>query len=103
MSAPRSALTLALERILADGEWHGIGDVRAALVPLVPPGRAYRRGEADRLASTAGGPRVKGDRSTAIAAGAGQIVDDAVRSGVRWGRIERNGNYVRTAQGGHRA
>jgi hypothetical protein len=103
VSAPRSALTLALERILADGEWHGLGDVRAALVPLVPPGRAYRRSEADRLANTAGGVRVKGDRATAVAAGAGQVADDAVRSGVRWGRIERQGGRIRATRGAPRA
>jgi hypothetical protein len=103
VSPPRSPLTLALERILADGEWHGLGDVRAALVPLVPPGRAYRRSEADRVASTAGGVRVKGDRATAVDNGARQIADDAVRSGIRHGRIERQGGRVRATRGAPRA
>ena len=77
MSAQRSPLTLALARILADGEWHDVSDVRAELERLVPPGRAYRRGEADRLAkTTAGGPRVRGDFDDAINSGARDIADD---------------------------
>jgi hypothetical protein len=100
VSFPRSPLTAAIERILADGAWHGIDDVRSQLVPLVPPGQAYRRGEADRIANTAGGPRVKGDRATAIAAGARDIATDAICSGVRWGRIERAGNTIRAIRRG---
>ena len=102
MSAHRSPLTLALERLLADGEWHDVDDVVAELAPLVPPGRAYRRGEARRLAKAGAGLRVRGDRSTAIASGARHIADDTVRSGIRYGRIESQGDAIR-ARGGDRA
>lgn len=87
--------TVAMNTVLADGGWHAREDVIAAGVPLVPPGRAYRKGEMNRLhnktriGTPAPAVRAKGDESTAIKAGARQLVANCLSAAIARGELER--------------
>lgn len=88
----------AIAVVLADGGWHAIEDLVAVGVPLVPPGVAYRKGEAERARRRrdgVAGPRSRGDRSTSIEVGARHLVRKAIRDSVRSGMVDRDGGRVR--------
>lgn len=90
-----------LDELLADDEWHEVNELLAVLMPLVPPGVAYREGERRRLGShgrskgTSPASRHQGNRATAVAAGQRSLVVQVIRSRVRHGRAERDADRVR--------
>lgn len=88
----------ALNRVLADGEWHHVDDLMSTAMKAVPFPVAVRRWVSD-----IGNARARLGRSeqkqTAVddqvAAGARQIAHDAIRGGVRTGVWERIDDRVR--------
>lgn len=43
MPTPKSAARIALDELLADGQWHDRADAIEHMAPYVPPGQAIRR------------------------------------------------------------
>lgn len=87
--------------VLADGEWRTLDELVRAAGPLVPPGRAARWAEADRVRSNAKTsaalrPRVR--PADEIAVGRRDIVRRSMRGLVRAGKVQRGatGRYRRT-------
>jgi|SRR5581483_11651518 len=97
MAVTTTAWGARLDELLADGEWHELEEVLAAIMPLVPPGVAYRVGERRRLMkrSTAPAQRHHGDDAASVAAGRRTIAKDAVRARTRHGDVERDGDRIR--------
>lgn len=89
MSRGDPELSLALARrateLLGDGEWRPLEDVIRALMPLVPPGRAIRRAEQERINAPTGRPApaqrvIPRDVDKQIATGSRRIVYDFLAS-----------------------
>lgn len=92
-----------VDEVLADGEWHDIDDVIADAVRRVPPGLAYRKGEARRTHSrgdgrTAPERRQLGTREVAVATGARTLVRKSIESRLRRGTAVRWGDRIRKAR-----
>lgn len=68
MPTPPSPARKAMLAVLADGEWHDRDLLLAVAGRAVPPGRAFRVGEAQRQRRT-DRARTRGNNDTAIAAG----------------------------------
>lgn len=86
----------AIDLVLADGGWHHRDEILAAAVAVVPPGKAYRDGERLRLHKAGRAtPRTRGDQAVAVAAGARSLARQALRSRVRHGTVERDGDRFR--------
>lgn len=94
VTAPKTPWGAAIDRVLADGEWHDREEILAAGVLTVPPGVAYRHAERLRRVYAAG-PRKRGDDSTAVAAGARDKVRRVLAAHVQRGTVERDGNHFR--------
>jgi hypothetical protein len=88
VTPPRSPARQAIDAVLADGQWHTRDELLQAAAAKVPPGQAWRTGEAERR-RTNPGDRIRGDDHTAIASGARTIAADVLRGMVRLGTIER--------------
>lgn len=95
MANHRAPWTNALLSILADGEWHDWEEVVQKSMPLVPPGRAIKKGEASRLTTA----KVRGktplavrDHGDARLTGARLIVLGSLRAQIENGRVERDEN-----------
>ena len=89
-----------LDEILADGEWHDREDVIRLVAEAVPPGRAFRKGEAIRrhLVERQGftfSSRSRGDDGTSVATGARHIARACPSGRERQGTIQRDGDLVR--------
>lgn len=96
MGATTTAWGARVEELLADGRWHALEDVIAAAAKLVPPGRAYRKGEWNRARrGNAPAQRRLGTRETAVATGARIIAKKAVEDRLRNGTAERIGDRIR--------
>lgn len=82
--------------LLADGEWHEQERIYHLAAPLVPPGRAFKRGERARLRKRENPDenpkRIKGD---SYVSGARMIVVDSVNHMVVAGRLERFEGHLR--------
>lgn len=97
----RSPVSLAVDRVLADGAWHDVDEVLRIVAAKVPPGRAYRVAESARQTELRkrGRPddqaRRSGTRERAIASGARREAHHALRHRIRDGAVERDGNQVR--------
>lgn len=91
-----AAWSIAIKATLADGEWHDRIEVQAAGMATVPPMVAMRRAE---MARRRGGPeqRMVGDKYTAVASGARQVVNDVLYAMVKNGSVERDGDRFRCA------
>lgn len=76
----------ALE-LLADGEWHARVELLEAIMPLIPPGIAFRHAEIHRNRGESRpngpGPRVRGDDDTSVATGRRHIGTRQLHSLVR--------------------
>lgn len=91
----------AIDRVLADGEWHQRNELLDAATPTVPPGIAYRTGERQRSEEKiwgTPGPRKFGDESTAVAAGARRRARDVLNARLRTGTVQRDGDRYRKAR-----
>lgn len=88
MGTPPSPWRSRVHEILADGEWHVLDEVVRDAMRFVPPGKAYRAAEANRLRQYSG-PRVRGDETDAIRSGQRQLVTGTLYQGTRTGRLER--------------
>lgn len=98
-----SPLRRRLDEILADGEWHDINAVLAALAVYVPPGQAWRRAEGSRRSmqrSRTGisTDRVLGEQADGARTGARRVAYDRLRTAIKHGTVERDGNRVRRSQ-----
>lgn len=90
MPTPRSPWTQRALDELADGEWHRYDDAIAAALEMVPPGRAYRVAEANRLAKMKRWRKLNGadhlrlmerqigDRAQAIRTGQRLMLQDSI-------------------------
>lgn len=89
MSTPISPWGLRILDLLADGQWHVIGQVVDEAAMTVPPGVAYRRGE--NMRRSRGGPveRAQGGADTAIRTGARNKAYEAIMTRVYRGTIDR--------------
>lgn len=96
---PRTSWSLAIRAVLADGEWHERAELLEAALPTVPPMVAYRRGEKHRKMGGACRPgpdqRKDGDHNASIKVGAKRVVMDVLRSMVKTGAVERDGDRYR--------
>jgi hypothetical protein len=92
------ARAVALE-LLADGEWHDREQLLDQMARAVPPGKAFRVGERRRTATrrrpNGPGPRVRGDDTTSIAAGAREVARKALFALARTAKIARDGDQYR--------
>ena len=91
----RTPWAKALDRLLADGDWHARSELIDALAPLVPPGRAYRRGERPRAKrrgrdQAAPTSRTHGCQLPAITLGSRHTIAATIRGGLRSGRFAQN-------------
>jgi hypothetical protein len=88
MTPPRSPARQAIDAVLADGQWHTRDELLQAAAAKVPPGQAWRTGEADRR-RTNPETRTRGDDHTAIASGARRIASYVLAKAVARGTIEQ--------------
>ena len=97
MSAPRSPWTDRLLEILSDGRWHTYEELAELAGPLVPPGQAARRTEADRASqsrSRNGTARPRHgafDQADPIATGRRRIIRDSLTALARSQSVEFDG------------
>lgn len=100
---PRTPWSIAIRRLLSDGEWHDRDELLAVASRAVPPGVAWRRAEQHRIqtARVQRSPmvRVRGDVFSAIKVGEHRVAYDALRRTVQTGAIERDGNKYRVMPG----
>jgi hypothetical protein len=72
-----AAHTKVILAVLADGEWHDRDELVAAGAAAVPPGVAFRAGEAERNRTrgrpNGPGPRVRGEDADSIRSGARKL------------------------------
>lgn len=88
----------AIDQVLADGLWHHRDEILDVAARAVPPGVAYRNGERLRSAVRVWGqpgPRKFGDQSVAVATGARARAREVLRSKVRTGTVQRDGDRFR--------
>lgn len=97
MSTPRAPWATSILDQLADGEWHDRDEVLTVAARTVPPGVAYRLGEAERR-RTNEGSRTRGDDTTSIAAGARRKAREGLFKLLRAGHVERDGERIRLAR-----
>lgn len=92
MGVPKPWTAAALA-ILEDGRWHAREQLLAAGAAAVPPGVAFRYGEADRNRSAkrpnGPGPRLRGDDQTSVVTGARRMTERNLLKLVDRGRLER--------------
>lgn len=97
MPNPKSAWRARLEEILADGEWHRLDDLVRAAGPLVPEGKAVRRGERERVRTRlVPGERERCDRDTAVATGRRDIIRRSLADMVSQGQATRAAGEYRS-------
>lgn len=91
------AVRRRIDEVLADRSWHAIGDVIDATIGHVPPGKAARNAERNRARkNTAGGPRTSSwTKQDPQLTGARQLVRASIRSGLRRGTLQRDGDRIR--------
>lgn len=97
MSPPLAPWSRRILDLLADGAWHDRDEILEAAAAMVPPGKAFRRGEHVRRCQLANRdqPRTRGGRDTAISTGRRTYARDALHSMIAVGRVIRDGNKVR--------
>lgn len=89
MGLPPSEWRQCIEDILADGEWHELEHVIREASKKVPPGKAFRHSERQRIRQREDGiERTRGDRSDAIRTGARGIVVQTLNTAKRSRRAE---------------
>lgn len=96
---PRTApWTEAILAHLSDGRWYRHEEAIRVGMRAVPPGRALQQREKRRLenAPTGTGPQPDRTDDEKIAMGARDLARVAIRGLVKRGRIERNGDLIRT-------
>ncbi len=94
MANRRSPARVAIMAALADGEWHDREQLLEVGARAVPPGRAFRAGEADRQRQRplGPGPRVRGGEATSIAAGRRAVARAVLKT---LAGVERDGDRYR--------
>ena len=98
MATPRSPWTARMDEVLDDGEWHELEEVLAAGITMVPPGRAYRKGEWNRLRLKGPATRHVGTREQSVATGARIIARKSIESRLSNGTLVRWGSRIRRAR-----
>lgn len=88
MGTPLSPWRARVQEVLSDGEWHDFEQVVRDAMRLVPPGKAFRHAERNRLRQHPG-PRTRGDEGVAIHSGQRQIVATSIYAGIKRGVLER--------------
>lgn len=90
--------------VLSDGEWHDVEELVEAAVGLVPPGKAHRSWEKHlndeerrRRARKGGTPVQRKNAGLSPRSGARRMLLGNLRSRVRYGSLERDGQRYRLA------
>jgi len=92
----KSPARLAVDQVIADGDWHDREELIAAAMAVIPPAVAYRRAEVNRTRKTTG-LRSRGGRDDAVRAGSRDLARRLIDEAVRRGSIERDGSRYRVA------
>lgn len=95
MPNAKSPERIALLSVLSDGQWHDRDQLIAVGTKAIEPGRAFRKGEIQRLRRRTDAPRTKGDDGTSIRSGTRARMTQLLHRLVKDGIAERDGDRYR--------